>query len=250
MIKAPDNSRLFESLVKVVEGLRGPNGCPWDKEQTHSTLTRYAIEEVYEYIEAVESGNDREMCEELGDVLLQVVLNAEVARQRGAFDIHDVIEAIVKKMVSRHPHVFDSAGGVNAKTSAEVLSNWQQIKAREKAAKAAVLTNGENNGSSHSASTEQKDFGLTRGLPALMMAQKIGEKTAHMNFDWSSPEAVVGKVREELDEVIEEMELATSHAASDAADSGFDHSISRDSQSDLTKELGDLLFSILSKICF
>lgn len=211
MIKAPDNSRLFSSLVKVVEALRGPSGCPWDKEQTHTSLTRYAIEETYEYVEAVESGDDREMCEELGDVLLQVVLNAEVARQRGAFDIDDVVEAICKKMVSRHPHVFgdEAEFGADAKTSSEVLKNWQQIKAREKVVK--------------------KDFGLVRGLPALMAAQKIGEKTAHMNFDWSVADAVVEKVREELDEVLEEMETDADPA----------------SNANIEKELGDLLFSVV-----
>ena len=228
MIKAPDNSRDFESLVKVVEALRGPSGCPWDKEQTHSTLTRYAIEEVHEYVDAVESGDDREMCEELGDVLLQVVLNAEVAKQRGAFAIEDVVEAIVKKMVSRHPHVFESADGaggfgVNAKTSDEVLSNWQQIKAKEKATK-----------------PTKKDFGLARGLPALMAAQKIGEKTAHMNFDWASADAVVEKVREELDEVLEEMEHLTPDLKSTEAIPENKPASLR-----LKSELGDLLFSVV-----
>lgn len=197
MIKAPDNSRLFTSLVKVVEALRGPQGCPWDKEQTHQTLTRYAIEETYELVEAIDSGADAEIKEELGDVLLQVVLNAEIAKQRGAFDIDDVIESICQKMVSRHPHVFgeEAEFGADATTSGEVVQNWQQIKAQEKPQK------------------QKTGFNLTRGLPALISSQKIGEKTAHMNFDWSKPADVIEKVKEELDEVCEELDNDSSAAS-------------------------------------
>ena len=190
MPKAPNNSRSFDSLVQVVEALRGPDGCPWDKEQNHQTLTRYAIEETYELVEAMDKGDDREIREELGDVLLQVVLNAEIARQRGAFDINDVIESICTKMVSRHPHVF---GDVEVSGSGEVLKNWQELKAQEKANKPV-----------------KKNFNLTRGLPALMASQKIGEKTSHMNFDWKNASEVVQKVREEMDEVLEEIDINSS----------------------------------------
>lgn len=218
MVKAPDNSRLFESLVKVVEALRGPNGCPWDKEQTHQTLTRYAIEETYEYVEAVDHSNDAEMKEELGDMLLQVVLNSEIAKQRGAFDIDDVIEAINKKMVSRHPHVFakESLGEEEKMdTSGEVLQKWQELKAKEKGNQ-----------------PKKKDFGIARGLPALLTSQKIGEKTSHLNFDWSAPEEVVLKVKEELKEVLEEMQNDSSSLTNP----------------NLEKELGDLLFSV-AQLC-
>lgn len=212
MIKAPDNSRLFASLVKVVEALRGPNGCPWDKEQTHQTLTRYAIEETHELVEAIDHKNDPEIKEELGDVLLQVVLNSEIARQRGAFDIEDVIEGICKKMVSRHPHVF---GDAEVNDSGEVLQKWQELKAQEKASK-----------------PQKKNFGIAKGLPALMAAQKIGEKTSHMNFDWKSYEVVSEKVEEEWEEVCAELKTNPSS----------------DSNPNLEKELGDLLFSV-AQLC-
>lgn len=270
MVKAPDNSRVFESLVKVVEALRGPEGCPWDKEQTHSTLTRYAIEEVHEYVDAVENGDDQEMCEELGDVLLQVVLNAEVAKQRGAFGIDDVVEAICKKMVSRHPHVFGdvdasndptvtvtapnlgSVFGADAKTSDEVLANWQVLKAKEKAAKStsANKSSASVDGGADLKMSVKKDFGLARGLPALMAAQKIGEKTAHLNFDWSSADAVVLKVREELDEVLEEMKPSRPQAANISSFGMTNTKTSADGSNKaanirLKSELGDLLFSVV-----
>src|SRR5437868_4758688 len=129
MPNPPKNLREFGSLLKVVEFLRGPNGCPWDKEQTHASLTRYAIEEAFELAEAIDGGTDALLKEELGDVLFQAVLHAEIARQEGRFDIFDVIETLNEKMVRRHPHVF---ADVKADTSSEVLKNWADIKAREK----------------------------------------------------------------------------------------------------------------------
>ena len=130
MPHAPENLRDFNGLLKVVEALRGPEGCPWDKEQTHQTLTQYTLEEAFELAEAIDAGDQQEMIEELGDLLLQVVLHAEIARQESRFDIHDVIEAISQKMVRRHPHVFAE---VEVSGSQEVLENWSQIKAKEKA---------------------------------------------------------------------------------------------------------------------
>ena len=132
----PNNLRDFKSFVEIVQALRGPEGCPWDKEQTHKTLTRYAIEETYELVEAIESGSISDMRDELGDVLLQVVLHSEISRQNGEFDINDVIESIGSKMVRRHPHVFarGTADGA-AKTPDEVIKKWDEIKAEEKAQK-------------------------------------------------------------------------------------------------------------------
>src|SRR5579872_2875644 len=117
----PKITNKFESLVEVVEHLRGPNGCPWDKEQTIQTLTQYAIEEAHEYAEAVDRGDMAAIAEELGDLLLQVVLNAEIAQQEGRFTLEDVIASITEKMIRRHPHVF---GDVKVENSAHVLKNW------------------------------------------------------------------------------------------------------------------------------
>lgn len=205
MPKAPENLREFAGLVKVVEFLRGPDGCPWDKEQTHATLTRYAIEEAHELSEAIDGGDDAEIRDELGDVLLQVVLHAEIARQENRFDIHDVIQNISQKMVRRHPHVF---GDVVAKDSNAVLSNWAEIKATEK-------------GKSASAPLS---FDIPQGLPSLLRAQKIGEKTRKVNFDWKDAADTWPKIREE----IAELDEAFRSGERDAIES----------------ELGDVLFSL------
>jgi tetrapyrrole methylase family protein/MazG family protein len=207
MPKAPENTRAFEGLVKVVEHLRGPEGCPWDKEQTHQTLTRFAIEEAHELAEAVDSGDPKAIKEELGDVLLQVVLNSEIARQEGLFDVHDVIQTLSEKMIRRHPHVF---GEVKVGSSDEVLKNWTQIKAEEK---------GETK-------EQQKplSFNIPDGLPALIRAQKIGEKTKRVHFDWENADQTWTKVAEEYGELKEALD-------------------SKD-KTEIEAELGDLLFSL------
>jgi tetrapyrrole methylase family protein/MazG family protein len=205
MPNAPEDLRNFESLLKVVEFLRGPNGCPWDKEQTHSSLTRFAIEEAFELAEAIDSGDFRLIKEELGDVLFQVVLHAEIARQEGRFEIHDVIETLNEKMVRRHPHVF---ADVKAKDSAEVLKNWSEIKAKEKGA----------------ATAKPLSFDIPQGLPALLRAQKIGEKTKKSDFDWKNAAETWPKIKEEIAEL------------EDAVD--------RADRAAIEAELGDVLFSI------
>lgn len=174
----PKNTRDFEGLLKIVEDLRGPEGCPWDKEQTHTSLTRFAIEEAHELADAIDSGDSKAIRDELGDMLLQVVLHAEIARQDGLFDIHDVIQNISEKMIRRHPHVFDDT---KAATSDEVLDNWAKIKAKEKGHK--------------------DPFDIPKSLPSLLRAHKIGEKTKTVAFDWNSPQSCWSKVEEELNEV-------------------------------------------------
>lgn len=194
MPQAPHNLREFSALLKVVEDLRGPDGCPWDKEQTHQTLTRFAIEEAFELAEAIDGGNDAHMCEELGDLLLQVVLHAEIARQDGRFDVNDVIAGLNSKMIRRHPHVF---GDVKVGSSAEVLANWSDIKKAEKAAKGAAKKPSENGSSGL--------FDIPVGLPSLIRSQKIGEKTRKVDFDWSSVGDVWKKVVEEHGELAAEL---------------------------------------------
>jgi tetrapyrrole methylase family protein/MazG family protein len=126
LVKPPENLDTFEAFVKIVEALRGPDGCPWDKEQTHRSLAPFAIEESFELAEAIESGHQDEIIGELGDVLLQVVLNAEIARQEGRFTLTDVVRGISEKMVRRHPHVF---ANVSVESSKDVLTNWAKVKA-------------------------------------------------------------------------------------------------------------------------
>lgn len=204
MPKPPPNLTDFSALVQVIETLRGPGGCPWDQEQTHDTLTRFAIEEAHEFAEAVQSGDPAEIRDELGDLLLQVVLNAEVARQDGAFAIADVIRSINEKMIRRHPHVFADA---HVEDSAEVLRNWAEIKKAEKPSRA----------STHG-------FDVPTALPALLRAHKVGEKCRARGFDWDTPEQCWRKVEEELGEL---------RAA-----------VANESSARVEAEFGDVLFSL------
>jgi tetrapyrrole methylase family protein/MazG family protein len=175
----------FDHLVDIVARLRGEDGCPWDREQTHESIKPCLIEESYEVIEAVENNDNDGICEELGDVLLHIVFHSEIAAERGAFDIDDVVRGIVEKMISRHPHVF---GEGKAKTTVEVLEEWERIKLREKRDKkgeASLLD------------------GLPMSMSALLVAQRMQEKAARIGFDWPNIEPVWAKIVEEMEELKE-----------------------------------------------
>lgn len=207
MAKIPSNLRHIESLVEIVSELRGPNGCPWDKEQTHQTLTQYAIEEAHEFVEAVElpqegPAKDAKMKDELGDVLFQVVLHAQLAQERGAFTLADVIENLTQKLVRRHPHVF---GETSVKDSADVARNWEEIKKQER--------------------KEGSPYALNvPALPALQRAYKIGRRTEKLQFDWEDADGAMRKVEEEFGELQEALD--------------------NESEAEIFHELGDTLFSL------
>ena len=169
----------FNKLCEIVAKLRGPSGCPWDREQTHESLLPATIEEAYEVAEAARAKNDAHFREELGDLLLLVVMHAEIAREAGRFDINNVVDDVTEKLVRRHPHVF---GKSDARDSGTVLKQWEAIKREEK-----------RSGSHYLAS-------LPRALPALMRAQKAQSKAARVNFDWTELRDVLAKVEEELGE--------------------------------------------------
>jgi len=185
----------FERLIKLQARLRAPNGCPWDVEQTHLTLRTYLIEEAYEVLEALESGNDAKFAEELGDLLLQVVFHAQIATEQGRFTAADVVREIHQKMVRRHPHVF---GEKCAKDATEVLKNWEQIKAEERRAEGGK-------GSSSSVESEKVPASLLDGiphtLPAVMQGFQLTRRASRIGFDWDSVEGVVEKLQEELAEL-------------------------------------------------
>lgn len=165
-----------------MERLRGPGGCPWDRDQTHASIKPYTIEEAHEVAEAIDSGDDGELCAELGDLLLQIVFHAQMAREAGRFTITDVVQAINEKLIRRHPHVF---AGVPIGGADEVLRNWSRIKAEER--------------------QHQRDrsalAGVPRSMPALLRAQRLNEKAAGVGFDWPDVHGVFAKIREELDEL-------------------------------------------------
>ncbi len=174
----------IEKLIKTVEKLRAPDGCPWDREQTHKSLKRYLIEETYETIDAIDSGDDAAIMEELGDVLLQVVLHAQIASENKKFTMNDIAKFINEKMISRHPHVF---GDVTVKNSEEVLVNWEILKKKEK--------------------PERKDIfdGIPAALPALLKAYKISKKASKEGFDWENEAQIWNAYEKELLEFKDEV---------------------------------------------
>lgn len=183
----------FSRLVDVVATLRGPAGCPWDKEQTQQSLTKYILEEAFELAEAIDSGDQKHIQEELGDYLFQVILQAQVAQDEKHFALIDILKALSDKMVRRHPHVFGDRSQ-KLQSSAEVLVNWAKIKDEEQKSPA------------RGAPGPQKPFRLAkdlRGFPALLTAHKIGQRSEDWKFDWETPEQVQAKVTEEFEEVRE-----------------------------------------------
>jgi tetrapyrrole methylase family protein / MazG family protein len=186
----------FEKLAAVQARLRAPDGCPWDREQTHASLRTYLIEEAYEVLEAMESGDDAKFAEEMGDLLLQIVFHSEIAREEGRFVVSDVIREVHDKMVRRHPHVF---GEKRAKDSAEVLKNWEQIKKEERIA-AGKKAGEESKGEKKTASLLD---GVSKALPAALEGFQLTRRAARIGFDWDSVEGVIDKVKEETGELRE-----------------------------------------------
>ncbi|GGD04372.1 MazG family protein [Thalassobacillus devorans] len=194
----------FFRLREVIRELRGPDGCPWDKKQTHESLRKYLIEEAYEFIDAVNKLDDDSMVEELGDVLLQVMLHSQIGEDEGFFTIDDVILSITEKMIRRHPHVF---GDISVNSSEEVITNWDEIKKQEKGVQPESLLDQ-----------------VPDSFPSLLQAEDIQKRAAKVGFDWKEAEPVWSKVEEEWQEFKE------AQLAGDARE--------------MEKELGDLLFSI------
>lgn len=172
----------FNDLLDIMSKLRGENGCPWDREQTHESLRIYMIEETYEVLEALDAGDPGKFCNELGDLLLQIVFHAQIAREHGEFDIGDVTTEICRKLISRHAHIF---GGARADTPEQVVESWEAIKKKEKQLK--------------SQTGVLKD--VPSNLPALMRSYKVQQKAAQVGFDWDNTEDVFAKVDEEIQEL-------------------------------------------------
>lgn len=205
-VPEPAPSDPLTHLRAVVARLRAPGGCPWDREQTHASLRGALVEETYEVLAAIDADDDVNLREELGDLLLHVVMHAGMAAERGAFTFDDVAAEVAEKMIRRHPHVF---GDETAADSAAVLGRWEEIKRQEKRATAA-------------GSGSILD-GVPPSLPALMRAQKVSARPARVGFDWQNPAEVLAKVREEVDEVAAETDPARR-----------------------AEEIGDLLFATVS----
>jgi MazG family protein len=198
--KAAEKKRLtpgqwFEKLVAVQARLRAPNGCPWDREQTHQSLRTYLIEEAYEVLEALESGDDAKFAEEMGDLLLQIVFHSQIATEEGRFTVAEVIREIHDKMIRRHPHVF---GETRAKDSAEVLRNGEQIKAEERRSSTKKDKSKTGAGALKEASLLD---GVSRGLPATLEGFQLTRKASRIGFDWEEAGGVFEKLAEETEEL-------------------------------------------------
>jgi tetrapyrrole methylase family protein/MazG family protein len=198
---------LLDRLVEIMAVLRSPTGCPWDRAQDHTSLKPFLLEEAYEVLEALEGGDPRHLKEELGDLFFQVIFHAQLARERGAFDMYDILAGTIEKMTRRHPHVFGSA---TASTPQEALQNWEEIKRQETAA---------------SKETSVLD-GVPRQLPSLLRAQRLQDKAARVGFDWERAELAWEKVAEEMEEL--------------RAD------LARQDRARVEAELGDVLFSLVN----
>jgi MazG family protein len=202
----PAPAEAIERLLAIMARLRGPGGCPWDREQTLSSLRPYVLEETYEVLEAIDSGDARAHCEELGDLLLQIVFQSQLAHETGSFTFADVAEAISNKLVSRHPHVF---GTSDVKDSAGVLKQWAALKKKEKEARGGGKSVLE---------------GVPREMPALARAERLTEKASRIGFDWPDATGARAKVDEEVGEL--------------------DAAIASGERAAIEHELGDVLFAV------
>lgn len=201
------NKKSFDcnDLIEIVRILRAPGGCQWDGEQTHASIRRNFLEEAYEVAEAIDEGSSEHLKEELGDVLLQVVFHSSIEQDAGRFDLVDVADGVCKKLIYRHPHVF---GDVTVRSTGEILSNWEELKKKEKG---------------QSCQADAVDA-VARSLPALWRAEKVQKKAAKVGFDWPDVSGAMDKLREETEELSQAM----------------------DGRGDAFEELGDLLFAAVN----
>jgi MazG family protein len=210
-VPTSEHGRRLLELVKVMARLRGPDGCPWDREQTHETLARHLLEESHELLEAIDRGDSDAIRDELGDLLLQVVFHAQMASDDGRWDVDDVARGLVEKLVHRHPHVF---GDVEVSGADEVLTNWERLKAEEGSGSRVVV-----------------DDEIPATLPALARAAKVQRRAAAWGFEWRTSGSALGALREEVEELAEE--LAEERGAADPA-------------SEAEEEIGDVLFATVA----
>jgi tetrapyrrole methylase family protein / MazG family protein len=220
----------FEKLVAVQARLRAPDGCPWDREQTHASLRTYLIEEAYEVLEAMEGGDDEKFAEEMGDLLLQILFHSQIAAEEGRFTVADVIREVHDKMVRRHPHVF---GEKRAKDSAEVLKNWEQLKKEERAAKG-----GEGK------KQESLMDGVSKALPAALEGFQLTRRAARIGFDWGNVDGVFEKLKEEARELQLELGDEKSKSGKHRDTEGTEKDGGRSAR--VEEEMGDLLFAAVN----
>jgi len=235
----PTTGERFERAVSIMARLRGPGGCPWDLEQTFDSIKPYTLEETYEVLEAIDDRDWDELPGELGDLLLQVLFYAQMAKDQGTFSIDEVLDRLCTKLVDRHPHVF---GGVKADTSSEVLRNWQALKAEEKKKRAK-----DNNADSTSSASVLA--GVSTAMPALMEAYKLSSRAAQVGFDWPDMDGLFEKLQEETVELQQGLEKFPApgprpHGRGVAGAGG--QRIPEALRQHLEEEVGDLFFVLVN----
>jgi len=233
----------FERAVQIMARLRAPGGCPWDREQTFDTIKPYTLEEAYEVLEAIDNRDWPELTGELGDLLLQVLFYSEMAREAGYFSVDDVLDRLSKKLVDRHPHVF---GDVKADTPAEVLRNWEALKALEKNKNRPTRGNGENANQEDEAHSVLA--GVSSKMPAMMEAYKLSSRAARVGFDWPEVQGLFSKLEEETTELRAELnsgDLSPQSATPGIAGSGKPQ-VSAELHARLEDEVGDMFFVLVN----
>jgi len=245
----PTTGERFERAVQIMERLRAPGGCPWDREQTFETIKPYTLEETYEVLEAIENRDWPELTGELGDLLLQVLFYSEMAREEGHFSVDDVLDRLANKLINRHPHVF---GDVKAETPAAVLRNWEAIKAQEKEKKnqlAGGATAGDYQPDPNQAASALA--GVSSKMPALMEAYKLSSRAANVGFDWPEVEGLFEKLAEETAELRAELASVTLEktplgpSGKGIAGSGKPK-FSEEARERIEDEVGDLFFVLVN----
>lgn len=240
----PDTGERFARAVAIMERLRAPGGCPWDREQTFDSIKPYTLEETYEVLEAIENRDWNELAGELGDLLLQVLFYAEMANEQGSFSIDDVLDRLSTKLVDRHPHVF---GDVKADTSADVKRNWEALKVEERRKRSAA----DKASAERESRTEARSIlaGVSSAMPSMLEAQKLSSRAAQAGFDWPNIDGLFEKLREETEELREQLKEFPAPGprpqGRGVASSGRIE-ISEDLQSRLEEEVGDLFFTLVN----
>jgi len=242
----PTTGERFERAVSIMARLRGPGGCPWDREQTFDSVKPYTLEETYEVLEAIDNRDWDELTGELGDLLLQVLFYAQMAKDQGTFSIDEVLDRLSNKLVDRHPHVF---GDVKAETSSEVLRNWEALKAEEKT-KRRNADAGQTDGNEKDAgAVESVLAGISSAMPALLEAHKLSSRAARVGFDWPNVDGLFEKLREETEELREQLRdfpaPGPRPGGSDVAGAGGQQ-IPEDLRERLEDEVGDLFFVLVN----
>lgn len=238
----PTTGERFERAVSIMERLRAPGGCPWDREQTFDTIKPYTLEETYEVLEAIDNRDWQELAGELGDLLLQILFYSEMANEQGSFSIDDVLDRLSTKLINRHPHVF---GDVKADTSADVKRNWEALKVEERDKRDAA------NGAPSATKLEKRSIlaGVSSAMPSLMEASKLSSRAAQVGFDWPNVDGLFDKLREESDELRDQLKDFPAPGprpqGRGVASSGRTV-VPEELQARLEEEVGDLFFVLVN----